>query len=58
LNRRLKEYLNIYILLEIVEKGNSAILNAILKYALLNFGIRILEIIEFDSKHSKSEKKK
>jgi len=57
LNRRLKEYLNILYITRNLEKGNSAILNAILKYGSVKFGIRILEIIEFDSKHSKSEKK-
>jgi group I intron endonuclease len=57
LNRRLNEYLNPFYLTRNLKKGNSAIMNAILKYGYINFGIKILEFIEFNSKLSKSERK-
>jgi hypothetical protein len=57
LNRRLNEYLNSLYLNRNLKKSNSAIMNALLKYGYINFGIRILEIIEFDPKLSKSERK-
>lgn len=57
LNRRLSEYLNpLYIKRNLI-KGNSAIMNALLKYGYINFGIRILEIMEFNSNLSKAELK-
>ena len=57
LNRRLNEYLNPLYLNRNLEKGNSAIINALLKYGYINFGFRILESIEFESNLSKSERK-
>lgn len=57
LSRRIKEYLNPLYITRNLKKGNSAILNAILKYGYKNFGIRILEIIEIKSNLSQSEKK-
>jgi GIY-YIG catalytic domain len=55
LNRRLKEYLNPLYINRNLKKGNSAIMNALLKYGNIKFGIRFLEIIELDPKLSKSE---
>jgi group I intron endonuclease len=57
LNRRLNEYLNPLYLNRNFKKGNSAIINALLKYGYINFGIKILEFIEFEPKFSKSERK-
>jgi len=57
LNRRLNEYLNPLYLNRNLKKGNSAIINALLKYGNINFGIKILEFIEFEPKFSKSERK-
>jgi hypothetical protein len=57
LNRRLNEYLNPLYLNRNLKKGNSAIINALLKYGYINFGIKILEFIEFEPKFSKSERK-
>ena len=55
LNRRLKEYLNPLYINRNLKKGNSAIMNALLKYGNIKFGIRFLEIIDLDPKLSKSE---
>jgi group I intron endonuclease len=55
--RRINEYLNPLYITRNIKKGNSAIMNALLKYGYINFGIRILEIIDFYSNQSKSERK-
>ncbi len=57
LNRRFNEYLNPLYLSRNLKKGNSAIISALLKYGYINFGIRILETIEFEPNQSKSERK-
>ena len=57
LKRRLIEYLNPLYINRNLAKGNSKILNALLKYGFINFGIRILEFIEFETKQTKSEVK-
>jgi group I intron endonuclease len=57
LNRRLNEYLNPLYLNRNLKKGNSVIINALLKYGYINFGIKILEFIEFEPNLSKSERK-
>lgn len=57
LNRRLNEYLSLLYVARNLKKGNSAILSALLKYGAANFGIKILELIEFESNQSKSERK-
>jgi|SRR5215471_645029 len=53
--RRLNEYLNPLYINRNLKKGNSAIMNALLKYGYINFGIKILEIIEFEINKSISE---
>lgn len=58
LYRRIKEYLNPLYITRNLKKGNSAILSAILKYGYINFGIKILEIIEFESNQTKTKIKK
>lgn len=58
LNRRLNEYLNTSYIARNLKKGNSSIMNALLKYGYINFGVKILEIIEFEPNHSIIEKKK
>ena len=55
--RRLKEYSNPLYLKRNLEKGNSKLLRAILKYGTSNFEFKVLEIIEFDQFISKSERR-
>ena len=57
LNRRLNEYLNPSYIARNLAKGNSIIMNALLKYGYMNFGIIVLETIEFESNLSKTERK-
>jgi len=48
LYRRINEYLNPLYLKRNLKKGNSKILNALLKYGYSNFGLKILEFLELD----------
>lgn len=57
LERRISEYLNPLYINRNLKKGNSKIMNALLKYGYINFGLKILESIEFESNQSKSERK-
>jgi len=57
LKRRIKEYLNPLYIHRNLKKGNSIIMNAILKYGYTNFEIKILETITFDTNKSKSDRK-
>lgn len=57
LKRRIKEYLNPLYIRRNLEKGNSIIMHAILKYGYANFGIRILETITFEAEDSKSDRR-
>lgn len=56
LYRRLIDYLNPLGLKKVLNKGRSHIINALLKHGYDNFGIVILEIIEFKEDLSKQEK--
>ena len=58
LKRRLKEYLNPLYITRNLQKGNSAILKALLKYGPLKFNFKVLETVEIDLSISKSEIKK
>lgn len=57
LHRRINEYLNPLYIDRNLKKGNSQIMNALLKYGYINFGIRILEDIEFNFNQSSLDKK-
>lgn len=57
LNRRLNEYLNPLYIARNLAKGNSRVMNALLKYGYSNFGIKVLEVIEFDSNVSKTNRR-
>jgi hypothetical protein len=57
IQRRLNEYLNPKYIARNLQKGNSKLLNAFLKYGYLNFEFKILEIIDFNSSQSKSERR-
>lgn len=57
LKRRIKEYLNPLYINRNLKKGNSIIMNAILKYGYTNFEIKILETITFNTNQSKSDRK-
>ncbi len=57
LKRRIKEYLNPLYIHRNLKKGNSIIMNAILKYGYTNIVIRILETITFEANQSKSDRK-
>lgn len=57
LHRRINEYLNPLYIDRNLKKGNSKIMNALLKYGYINFGIRILEDIEFNFNQSSLDKK-
>lgn len=57
LNRRLNEYLNPLYRSRNLKKGKSLILNALNKYEPTNFGVKFLELFEFDLNLSKVEKK-
>ena len=57
LNRRFNEYLNPLYIHRNLKKGNSIIMNAILKYGYTNFEIKILETITFDTNQSKLDRK-
>jgi flavin-dependent dehydrogenase len=58
LYRRLYEYLNPLYLKRNLKKGNSKIINALLKYGYSNFGLKILEFVELDENLTISDKKK
>lgn len=53
--RRFNEYLNPLYIARNLKKGNSAIMNALLKYGYVKFGIRILEVIEIEPSLPKLE---
>jgi group I intron endonuclease len=55
---RLKFYINPLGLNKILKKQKSYISKAILKYGNINFGIKILEFIEFNSNLTKLEQRK
>jgi group I intron endonuclease len=55
--RRLNEYLNPLYIARNLEKGNSKILNTLLKYGYHNFEFQILENLELDSDLSSLEKR-
>lgn len=55
--RRFKEYANPLYLQRNLERGNSKLLRALLKYGNSNFEFKVLEFIEFDKKFSKSERR-
>ena len=55
LKRRFKEYSNPLYITRNLKKGNSKLLNALLKYGYLNFEFKILENIEFEPYQPKSE---
>lgn len=57
LKRRIKEYLNPLYIHRNLKKGNSIIMNAILKYGYTNFEIKILDTIAFNDNQSKSDRK-
>ena len=57
LKRRYKEYSNSEYIARNLKKGNSKILNALIKYGYLNFEFKILEIIEFSDSKTKSERR-
>ena len=57
LYRRLTDYLNPLGIAKTLSKGQSHIMKALLKFGYINFGIRILETIEFEPNQSKSERK-
>lgn len=57
LNRRLNEYLNPLYIARNLKKGNSKLLNALLKYGYTNFEFKILEFIKFEPSQSKSERR-
>lgn len=46
LKRRFNEYLNPLYIQRNLKKGNSIVMNALLKYGYTNFGIRILEVCD------------
>lgn len=58
LKRRFKEYSNPLYIARNLKRGNSHLLNALLKYDYLNFEFKILEIIEFLPSNTKSEKRR
>jgi group I intron endonuclease len=55
--RRLNEYLNPLYIVRNLKKGNSKLLNALLKYGYNNFDFKILEFIKFEPSQSKSERR-
>lgn len=55
--RRFKEYSNPLYITRNLKKGNSKLLNALLKYGYLNFEFKILETIEFLPSNTKSERR-
>ena len=57
LKRRYNEYSNSEYIARNLKKGNSKILNALIKYGYLNFEFKILEIIEFSDSKTKSERR-
>ena len=57
LKRRFKEYSNPLYLTRNLKRGNSKLLNALLKYGYLNFEFKILETIEFLPSKTKSERR-
>ena len=57
LKRRFKEYSNPLYITRNLKKGNSKILNALIKYGYLNFEFKILETIEFLKTQTKSERR-
>ena len=58
LKRRYNEYLNPEYIARNLKKGNSKILNSLIKYGYLNFEFKILEIIEFLDSQTKSDRRK
>jgi hypothetical protein len=48
LDRRISEYLNPLYITRNLKKGNSKIMNALLKYGYINFGVKVLEVIELN----------
>ena len=56
LKRRFKEYSNPLYITRNLKRGNSKLLNALLKYGYLNFEFKILETIEFLPSKTKSER--
>ena len=57
LKRRFKEYSNPLYITRNLKRGNSKLLNALLKYGYLNFEFKILETIEFLPSKTKSERR-
>ena len=57
LKRRYNEYSNSEYIARNLKKGNSKILNALIKYGYLNFEFKILETIEFLDFQTKSERR-
>ena len=57
LKRRFKEYSNPLYITRNLKRGNSKLLNALLKYGSLNFEFKILETIEFLPSKTKSERR-
>lgn len=55
--RRLNEYSNPLYIERNLEKGNSKLLRALLKYGYPNFEFKVLELIEFDASSPKSERR-
>ena len=55
LKRRFKEYSNPLYITRNLKRGNSKLLNALLKYGSLNFEFKILETIEFLPSKTKSK---
>ena len=55
--RRYNEYSNSEYIARNLKKGNSKILNALIKYGYLNFEFKILETIEFLKTQTKSERR-
>ena len=58
LKRRYNEYSNPEYIARNLKKGNSQILNALIKYGYLNFEFKILETVEFSDSQTKSERRK
>ena len=58
LKRRFKEYSNPLYITRNLKRGNSKLLNALLKYGSLNFEFKILETIDFEPSQSKTERRK
>jgi group I intron endonuclease len=57
LKRRYNEYSNPEYIARNLKKGNSKILNALIKYGYLNFEFKILETIDFNDSQTKSERR-